>query len=379
MEPEPNGGRDHTEEESASADGAASGEEAASVEAPHAESEPDGGGDRSQEEPVLAEGVVPPGADDATADAKADVDRGGSDEGDLPLTSASGGTSNADFFEAADEDRSLSADDSPSEGKVAETRVDAGDRAETPTRRRRVGRGRLSSGAIGLVVLVVLAVLCAGLIVAVVVKSRNDAETAAREAASYTPPPLRASAPPTGVIGSIAVIGDESARSGASGVAAAQRWPRLLSGAFGADLEVTASAGAGYASEGDSGGTFVDAATTVPVDAGLVLFVGGAADGADTSLALARAATEAYSAATQRAPDATVIAVGPLFRPAGTAVDEFDQVRTTLRSAARIAGVRWVDPVAAGWLPGVDGTGDLSEGDQRVIAERLQGLVVDDE
>lgn len=295
-----------------------------------------------------------------------------------------------------DEDRNLAGDvraDSaegahPSAGAEPSAAVRAAVDPRTPQRQepdpapdggsggRGPARFRERRELVGVAVLVALAVVCAGLIVAVVLKTQADAAAAAREAAAYTPPPLTStSSAASGP--SLAVVADEAATRSASGVSAAGRWPRLLADAVSGEVDLRAGTGAGYTASGDGGTSFVDAAKRIPAQTDVVLFVGGAADADASSLTLARAATEAFSEASQQAPGAVVVAVGPLFRPEGVGEQAFTELRATLRSSARIAGVRWVDPVSSGWLPTVSSASDLTSADERTVARRMRTLVAD--
>lgn len=268
---------------------------------------------------------------------------------------------------AADDDRSAPAEPAT---RVAETSR----RPAAPSRfSDRVGRE-----AVGVIVLVVLALVCAGLVTAVVVKSRQDAAAAAREAAAYTPPPLASVGPAAPGAPVIAVIGDGNVLQSGSGVAAARRWPQLLASSLeddSPDAEVVslANAGSGYIAEGTGGRSFAEAAADVPSSAAVVLFVGGAADDAESSLTLATAATRAFATAAERAPDAVVLAVGPLAASSDAASTA--ELRRTLRGAARIAGVRWVDPIAADWVSTGSTATALDADDQRAIENRFRTLV----
>lgn len=250
----------------------------------------------------------------------------------------------------------------------------------TATRARSADRGglrnRLSREAVGIAVLLVLALICGGLIAAVVVKTRDDAAMATREAEAYTPPALPTATPSPSATGPvIAIVGDEALIRASSTVTAEQRWTTLTGKALGARVVALASIGAGYSNGGADDADFAAAAARVPSSAKVVLFVGGGADASEPSLAVAQAATEAFSVASRRAPDATLVAIGPLFRSAGTSAADSAALRSSLRSAARIAGVDWVDPVESGWLNGVNAPVDLSVADERTISIRVRAVL----
>ncbi|WP_345481922.1 hypothetical protein [Amnibacterium soli] len=237
-------------------------------------------------------------------------------------------------------------------------------------------RARLGREATGIVVLVVLALVCAGLITAVVVKTRNDAAIAAREAADYTPPPLATPEPvATGPV--VAVIGDGSTSSAGSGVTATQRWTALLESSLGGTVDADAAGGMGYAAKSRSGGTFVQAAGDVPSNAKVVVFFGGAADSNIAPLSLAKAATNAYAAAMQQAPDAKILVVGPAIS-SGVDTTDLATIRDTLRGAAALVQATWIDPVDKDWLPASKRSaspGDLSASDEKAIASKMRDAV----
>lgn len=222
-------------------------------------------------------------------------------------------------------------------------------RPSRPAPRRPRMRERFGREAVGIVVLVVLALVCAGLITAVVLKTQRDAAIAAQEAADYTPPLLATAAPlSTGPV--VAVIGDGTTTRSASGVTAEDRWSALLGSALDTTIEPEAESGMGYAAKSAEGRTFGEAAADIPADAEVVVFFGGAEDADVSALSLAKAATDAYSAAQQQAPDATLIVVGPAIA-AGVDDADLTEIRTVLRSAATIAKATWVDPIDEQWLP----------------------------
>lgn len=241
-----------------------------------------------------------------------------------------------------------------------------------PATSERVGRE-----AVGLVVLVVLALICAGLITAVVIKTRDDAAVAAREAANYTPPPLSNPTPEsTGPV--VAVIGDAGVSQAASGVSADQRWTSVLESALGGQVSTIASAGMGYAAKDGSGQTFVQAAAKVPANADVVVFFGGAADSQVSALSVAKAVTDAISAATRQAPEAKIVVVGPAFS-AGMSSADLTALRHRERNAATIAKATWVDPFEEQWLSSsarsAESASALSASDEKALATKVQAVV----
>lgn len=227
----------------------------------------------------------------------------------------------------------------------------------------------ISRESAGIAVLAVLAVVCAALVVAVVLKTQRDAALAAQEAASYTPPPLTSQTPAAAA--AVAVIGDGSLTAAAPGVDAADRWPALLDDRLQGGVRTIARPGAGYTVARGTAGTLVDAVPDVPISTRAVVFVGGAADVGAAPLTLARAASRALSDAAVRAPGARLVVVGPLYRSTGVSTTQLAAVRDVLRSTAALADATWIDPVERGWTPDVREASDLTGARQTTIATRM--------
>lgn len=248
--------------------------------------------------------------------------------------------------------------------------------AVRPPRRPRPVRERFGREAVGIAVLVVLALICGGLITAVVLKTQRDAAIAAQEAADYTPPPL-ATPEPTSTGPVVAVIGDGTTSAAASGVTSAERWSTVLAKSLDGTVDAAASGGTGYAAKGNSGGTFVTAAATVPSNADVVVFFGGAADSNVSTLSLAKAATDAFSTATEQAQDAKLIVVGPAVAD-GVPTADLTVIRNTLRSSAGIAKATWIDPIDKDWLSTAKQAGkptDLTVADEKTLASKMETAI----
>lgn len=248
--------------------------------------------------------------------------------------------------------------------------------AGRPPRRPRPARERFGREAVGIAVLVVLALVCGGLITAVVLKTQRDSAIAAREAADYTPPPL-ATPEPTSTGPVVAVIGDGTTSAAASGVTSAERWTTVLAKSLDGTVDADASSGMGYAVKGKSGTTFVTAAAKIPSNADVVVFFGGAADANVSSLSLAKAATDAFSTASEQAPDAKVIVVGPAVAD-GVSIADLTTLRNTLRSSAGIAKATWIDPIDKDWLSTAKQAGKptaLTVADEKTLASKMEVAV----
>lgn len=237
-------------------------------------------------------------------------------------------------------------------------------------------RERFGREAVGIAVLVVLALICGGLITAVVLKTQRDSAIAAQEAADYTPPPL-ATPEPTSTGPVVAVIGDGTTSAAASGATSAERWSTVLAKSLDGAVDADASGGMGYATKGNSGGTFVTAAAKIPSNADVVVFFGGAADANVSTLSLAKAATDAFSTASEQAPDAKVIVVGPAVAD-GVSIADLTTLRNTLRSSAGIAKATWIDPIDKDWLSTRKQAGKptaLTVADEKTLASKMETAI----
>lgn len=254
-------------------------------------------------------------------------------------------------------------------GKASRGRAAARPVPGTPGRwrSRRARTGRRSIGRAGVVV--VLALMCAGLLTAVASKTREDAALAAQSAAHSSrllqdlPKRPGASGP------LVAVVGDETVDRSADGDGAA-RWTDLLGVALGTRVVSVAEAGAGFAAESGAGGTFDDAVARIPTDAVVVVLVGSTHDAGASATALAHAASTAVGRARERAPMADVVMLGPLVR--GTAsTNELLQSRDVLQEVADITDSGWLDPMAGRWAnadaPRV--ANDLTDVDEQRIVD----------
>ena len=245
-----------------------------------------------------------------------------------------------------------------------------GPRALRLVRARRGRTGLLVLSVAGITALALASVIAVGLVLA---KTRADDAVAQRQAAAYTPPPIATASP---LLGSVAIIGDESVSRSASGVPSGKRWPALAQASLGTNVTTLAAPGSGYVKRGEGQRTFVERAAEIPEDAQVVVFMGGSNDAGVSSAALAHAATTAFSAVNERAPNARIVVIGPV--AAGPATyDELFTVTRALEASAAVAHARWVDPIAADWLPDSSSValGALSAADERALASRAQALL----
>jgi lysophospholipase L1-like esterase len=153
----------------------------------------------------------------------------------------------------------------------------------------------------------------------------------------------------------VVVIGDSL--STGLGTSPRLAWPRLLQAAHLADrrpVQVTNAAenGSGYLVPGDDGDTFTtEVESAVSADADVVVFFGSDNDTGADPVELRDAAASTFAAASSLAPNAVLVAVGPLsgsMEPDPVLAD----VRDAQASVAQDMGVTFIDPIAEQWLSG---------------------------
>ncbi|MCU1572464.1 MAG: hypothetical protein JWO93_546 [Micrococcaceae bacterium] len=205
--------------------------------------------------------------------------------------------------------------------------------------------------------------------------------TAAAPRNSSSAPPATGSGPtPVRVV----VIGDSL--STGFGTSAKQAWPSLLKSVHlpgKRPVRVTNAAenGSGYLAVGDDGDTFtMEVQASVTADADVVVFFGSDNDAGTDPAELREAATSAFAEAAALAPNAKLLAVGPL-----SGSEEPDTVLTDVRdsdaSAAQDQGVKFVDPIADQWLSGredallgPDGEHPSAKG-QKFLRDKIKGIL----
>jgi lysophospholipase L1-like esterase len=182
----------------------------------------------------------------------------------------------------------------------------------------------------------------------------------------------------------VVVIGDSL--STGYGTSPDQAWPTLLQQAHLLDkrpVQVINAAenGSGYLVAGEHGHTFsTEVEAAVGPDADVVVFFGSDNDWGADPKQLSEAATSTFAAASSRAPDAVLVAVGPL-----SAEDEphpaLAGVRDSAASAAENMGVLFIDPIADQWLSGraddllgPDGEHPSASG-QKFLRDKMEGIL----
>lgn len=174
----------------------------------------------------------------------------------------------------------------------------------------------------------------------------------------------------------VSVIGDSY--TGGSDMNPGEEWPALLD--IGVTWDLLAKGGTGYVATnppifGDS--TFVTTASEIRTDADVVVFFGSRNDfdKGDPTEAIA----EAFRVARERAPESTLIVVGPAWVNSDAPVTAY-KYRDILRGVAEGIGATWVDPLEQAWffestdLIGVDGVHPTDAGMQ-YLADRFGAIL----
>ena len=141
----------------------------------------------------------------------------------------------------------------------------------------------------------------------------------------------KASAPTVAVLAQKRLLGTATADA---------TWPWRIGRDAG--VRIDRLTGTGYL-EPSSATSLTAAAAKVPTDSAAVVLVSGTAEAGASQLEVLSAATAALSAASGRAPKATLIVVGPV-ASSTTSYTELQSLRVDLQSAAKIAGAVYIDP-----------------------------------
>ncbi len=130
---------------------------------------------------------------------------------------------------------------------------------------------------------------------------------------------------------------------------------------------------------GPEGATFASLVEGAETDYDVVVFFGSQSDNA-AAPDVQRAAEAAFRSAARASPDATVLAIGPVWGtpvPPGYILTNRDAVG----AAAAASRVTFVDPLAEGWFASANGfllgpdSRQPSEAAHRTLAERIGPLV----
>ena len=182
----------------------------------------------------------------------------------------------------------------------------------------------------------------------------------------------------------VVVIGDSL--STGYGTSPDQAWPKLLQHAHLTQkrpVQVTNASenGSGYLVAGEGGNTFgTEVEYAVGPDADVVVFFGSDNDAGADPEELREAAASTFAAASSRAPQAVLVAVGPL-----SGSEEPDPVlagvRDSAASAAQNRGVPFIDPIAEQWLGGradvllgPDGEHPSASG-QKLLRDKMKEII----
>ncbi|NEK84240.1 SGNH/GDSL hydrolase family protein [Blastococcus saxobsidens] len=130
-------------------------------------------------------------------------------------------------------------------------------------------------------------------------------------------------------------------------------WPQLLADDLREDgrpveLTVQAATGAGYLKTPPGGATFGSLAEAGGSEFDVVVFF-GSRDDIEAAPEVRAAAESVFAAAQAAAPEAELLAIGPAW-PTADPPGYIETNRDAVAAAAADAGVRFVDPLVAGWL-----------------------------
>ena len=207
--------------------------------------------------------------------------------------------------------------------------------------------------------------------------SESASTTGPSSASTGSPSPTEADGP------RLVVVGDGYTSGTARGGLGRDGWPALLGTRIeGAEVDVAADVGAGYVAEGSSGRTFADLAGAADLEAADVVVIAGSRDdGPGIADQVAEAAGALFAEVGDRAPDAQLVVVGPIW-PEETVPAGARNNRDVLRDAAEAAGGVFVDPLEEAWfvdqpeLLGEDGVYPTDEG-HAYLADRIEPAVRD--
>lgn len=181
------------------------------------------------------------------------------------------------------------------------------------------------------------------------------------------------------------MIGDSYTGGSDEGGYEAANWvPQAVEALSSDALEVryssTGLGGSGYISRGTADKVFGDVIQeTFDGSTDIAMFFGSINDRSHPVTEVGEAAAEAFAAAKERSPEATLVVVGPAW-PSSDVPAEVVTLRHELATRAASAGAVWIDPLAEEWffdrpeLIGGDGIHPTDEG-HTYMAEKFTAIL----
>lgn len=189
----------------------------------------------------------------------------------------------------------------------------------------------ISRSTLGTILVIVLALIAAGLVIFLVKKNRESPSSCTQKS-------------------TVTYLGDSYTNGTDMDTGPTKRFPYLVSKALNVQYKVLGYNGAGYAVAGPKpfNTTFPEAATKVPVNSSVVVVFGSRNDRMPYAVVY-KAALSTYQKLRATVPNAAIIVIGPPWinnKPN----DQILSDRNAVRAAAKEAGLQFVDPLALGWF-----------------------------
>ena len=205
---------------------------------------------------------------------------------------------------------------------------------------------------VGVAVLAVLALACAGVVGLLAAK-----DAGLRQAASVEAAPARLIDLKVPYVPRLTIIGDSYVAGSNMGGKGEKNWvdiirAKIVGNDKRLDLTVTGLPGSGYVSQGLTSRSFVNAgADPIQGNSDVIVVFGSRNDMTLDPAQVGRNAATTYASLKKTSPQAKLIVVGPPWVDESVP-DEVLTVRDQVKTAAIKAGAQFIDPLDAGWFTG---------------------------